>query len=369
MDGHTENSTIRAVQWNGNKNLKLAHINVSDLPPLKEGQVRVAPAWCGICGSDIGEWAHGPIFSVSATTVGHEMSGIIRETHPSVTSQHPNLKPGTRVAVHPIVSDGTCHRCLAHYSGGCENFSIRGIMLDGGMQELLNVEADKCFPLPDHIPLDVAALVEPVSVAWQGVKAGFKSAGVERTDRVLVLGTGPIGIATLACLKARGVDLGNVMVVGRNKARNAKALELGVKHLYDSSVCDVAATARQLFDEYGAEIVFDAVATQSTFDDGIAALRRAGTYVMYGIFHEPVTFDANQIMMRSLKIVGTICYADEDYPEVIDAMADGRISMNELKKWITGRVPLENAEEGGLKELVKNKAKHMKILIRVNELE
>lgn len=79
-----------------------------------------------------------------------------------------------------------------------------------------------------------------------------------------------------------------------------------------------------------------------------------------------LTFDGNILLLRALTIMSDVGYADEVFSQVITALSDGRLNNEALRSCITARVPLEDTQEGGLRELVDNKAKHMKILIKIS---
>ena len=200
-------------------------------------------------------------------------------------------------------------QCTAGVHALCETPILRGISASSGLVSALNVDARACYPLRKGVPLGLAAMVEPIACAWQGVK----KMGVHPGSKVLVIGTGPIGIAAIACLKARGVGAETIMVVGRNAARNEWARALGVRHLFATrDEPDVVVKAKQVFDNgVGSEIVFDAASTEETFSQGLASLRNGGAYCSYGIFHpDNITFNANAIWWKGLTMKGTKCYDD-----------------------------------------------------------
>jgi (R,R)-butanediol dehydrogenase/meso-butanediol dehydrogenase/diacetyl reductase len=172
--------------------------------------------------------------------VGHEFSGIVREVHPSVTT----LKPGTRVVVLPADCDDGCHMCIQGCHTGCVKFQIYGCHSDGGLMDLTTIRASMCFELPDSVPYDTGAMVEPLAVGWNAVEnSGFKAA----TNRALVIGTGPIGLATIACLVATGVDPSRIMVVGRNPTRNEKVRQYGITNIFSPTDADLVQKSKDLF--------------------------------------------------------------------------------------------------------------------------
>jgi threonine dehydrogenase-like Zn-dependent dehydrogenase len=175
------------------------------------------------------------------TVAGHEFTGIVREVHPSVTT----LKPGARIVVLPADADDSCHMCLKGCHSSCEHQKFYGLQSNGGLTDLATIKSSMCFELPDSIPFDVGALIEPLAVAWNAVElSGFRAA----TDRALVIGTGAIGLATVACLVALGVEPSRIMVVGRNAGRNEKARELGIENVFGSTDLDLLQKAKDLFE-------------------------------------------------------------------------------------------------------------------------
>lgn len=116
-------------------------------------------------------------------SLGHEFSGTIAELGSGVT----DLSPGQKVAVFPVIADGTCHWCSKEVYGMCESWGFLGYSgWGGGMAEYICVQKEAIHKIPENVPLDVAALVEPLAVAWHAVKLGK----MEGSDTALVLGAG-----------------------------------------------------------------------------------------------------------------------------------------------------------------------------------
>jgi (R,R)-butanediol dehydrogenase/meso-butanediol dehydrogenase/diacetyl reductase len=175
------------------------------------------------------------------TIVGHEFTGIVREVHPSVTT----IKPGARAVILPADGDDSCQMCVRGCHSSCEHLKIYGYQSNGGLTDLATVKASMCFELPDTIPFDIGALIEPLAVAWNAIEgSGFQPA----THRALVIGTGTIGLGTIACLVAMGVEPSRIMVVGRNAMRNEKAREYGIDNVYSSTDLNLVQKAKDLFE-------------------------------------------------------------------------------------------------------------------------
>ena len=113
-----------AVRLHGNSDLRVDQVPEPDA--AGPGQVRVEPQWCGICGTDLHEYAHGPLYTPAENqpqVIGHEFSAVVAETGPGVTA----FRPGDRVAVLPHVFCGSCFYCLRGRQGLCSNLKLTGV--------------------------------------------------------------------------------------------------------------------------------------------------------------------------------------------------------------------------------------------------
>ncbi len=150
-------------------------------------EVRIAVAYTGICGTDL-HILHGAMdhrVDIPAV-IGHEMSGRIAEVGSAVTG----FAVGDPVTVMPLDWCGECPACLAGNSHICHRLNFVGIDSPGSMQSSWTVPARLLVRLPDDLPLDHAALVEPTAVAVHDVRRGAVTAG----ERVVVVGGGPVGL-------------------------------------------------------------------------------------------------------------------------------------------------------------------------------
>lgn len=248
MAAPTAPKMAKGVRYHGNHDFRLDDI---PMEPLASGQIRLTPAWCGICGTDVKEWQSGPIFPPTPDnpqpltgdhmpiTFGHEFAGTVTEAHSSVTS----LKVGDRVAVRPALPDNTCWACQDGKQNLCEQCGFIGLSCNpGGLCESVVLLADSCHKLGANIPLGIGALVEPFTVAWHAVE----NSGIKPGQSTLVFGAGPIGLAIILCLKAKGIT--TILVSEPSKMRNAHATRLGVTHVFNPMETDVVAEAKRLCD-------------------------------------------------------------------------------------------------------------------------
>jgi threonine dehydrogenase-like Zn-dependent dehydrogenase len=271
--------------------------------------VRVRVRSCGICASDLhlAEW-NLPV------TLGHEFAGV--------------LDDGTVVAVQPNAWCGECDRCQAGETELCRLGADRlhGVSVDGGLADEVVVDRRCLVPLPDGVDPAIGALVEPLAV---GTHAAGR-VGVEPGDRVLVIGGGSIGLATVAALGARGID---VDLVARHPHQRAGGELLGA----GAPVADKGGA-----EEYGA--VVDAAGTQSSLDDAVTRVRPGGTIVVVATYWEPVTIGA-ALLTKEVRIVPSAMYGHPGHgdvsefeaaaallaarPEVVDALVHHRFGLDD----------------------------------------
>lgn len=187
---------MKALRFHGKGDLRLEEIAV---PSCGAGQVKVAPKFCGICGSDLHEYLGGANLipkdgephAITGETLpivmGHEFSGVVEEVGEGVTK----VKKGDHVAIYPLISDGDCNSCELGLDNCCDKNGFVGLSgWGGGMAEFLVVPERLVEPLLPNVSLELGALVEPLAVGWHAVVISpFKE-----TDTVLVLGGGPIGL-------------------------------------------------------------------------------------------------------------------------------------------------------------------------------
>lgn len=171
-------------------------------------------------------------------TLGHEFSGVVLEVHPSVT----RVKPGDKVAVEPLITDDTCYACNIKKRNICDNSAFLGLnSVTGGLCEEVVIPASTCHILPTNVSLELGAMVEPLSVAWHAVS----NSGITAKHSALVLGAGPIGLAVILCLKAKGIQ--HIIVSEPSQARNDQARMLGVQ-VFNPVNEDVVVKSKEKFD-------------------------------------------------------------------------------------------------------------------------
>ncbi|KAL5322562.1 hypothetical protein ACEPPN_010535 [Leptodophora sp. 'Broadleaf-Isolate-01'] len=351
---------MRAARYYGTEDIRVEEI---EEPKCGKGQIKVKPAFVGICGTDLHEFLGGPAFVPQTPhpvtqekipiTLGHEFSGTVTEIGPDVTS----IKIGQRVAVQPTIFDGTCGACKRGLQNVCYNGGFVGLSgWGGGLSDACVIPADYALPIPDNIPLDVAALVEPLSVGWHAVS----QSPLKADSDILILGGGPIGIAVILALRARGC--GTIIVSELSAQRQKFDKHFGADVVLDPREDDVVKRARELTGGEGVDIVFDCAGVAVGLAAACQAIKVKGTVVNVAIWEKAVPFQPNDLVRREGSYVACLGYLKQDFKDVIKALADGHIKPADM---ITSKVPLERVVEDGIRELIKNKEKHVKVLVEI----
>ncbi len=350
---------MKAALWYGIKDVRLENI---EEPKVTKGNVKIKVKWCGICGSDLHEYLGGPIFiptdkphpiskEVAPVVLGHEFSGEIVEIGEGVT----NLNIGDRVAVEPIVACGTCPSCQEGKYNLCISLGFHGLCGGGGgFAEYTVFPAKFVHKIPDGLSFEKAALIEPIAVAIHSLRVGKFMTG----QSAIVLGAGPIGLATIEALKAAGASL--VIVMQRKSVRQEYALRAGADIVIDPTEVNVAEEVKRLTGGIGADISFETTGAKIGFDTGIESIKYNGTMVVTSIWEEEISINPNTFIFSEKTIVGTIAYRNE-FPATMAQMNDGRIKVD---GYITKKISLDDIVEEGFGALTgPEKKKHVKILV------
>lgn len=316
--------------------------------PPGPGEVQIAVAFAGICGTDLHIF-HGSMDQRVTTpaTIGHEMSGRIAIVGDGVEGWH----VGDPVTVMPLAWDGTCPACLAGNQHVCQNLDFIGIDSPGALQQRWNVPAGVLVRLPDTLRLDHAALVEPVAVAVHDVRRSQLVAG----EKAVVIGGGPIGVLIASVARANG---GDVVVVELDPTRRAAVAALGFTTI-DPRATDQAAWVDTWTGDAGADVVFEVSGAAAAVLGATDLAKVRGRLVVVAIHSEPRPINLHRVFWRELTIIGARVYERVDFETAVQLLADGRIPTDAL---ITSIEPLAST---GYAFLSLEKGQAMKILIDV----
>lgn len=257
-----------------------------DTPLAGPSRVRVAEA--GICGSD----HHMVALGLEGFALGHEFGGY--------------LPDGRLVAVRPTGECGVCVPCTTAVQNGCHlSWSTAyGVAVNGGLADYVDVDPQRVYPMAAGARETDAALVEPLAIAWHGVRR----ARVQPGSTALVVGAGSIGLLTAVALQAWGAE---AHIVARHPHQRAAAEALGAR-VVDGPVDSTY------------PVVFDAVCTQQTVDACFAAAQPGGTVLEFGMIWSPVEM-TNTMLFKEVALVPAMGYSHaddhDDFREAADLLA------------------------------------------------
>lgn len=178
------------------------------------------------------------------------------------------------------------------------------------MSEFVVVPSEAIFPLPSGVDLDIGALVEPLAVAWHAVDAS-PVANLKDTQ-CLVIGGGPIGLAVVQVLLARGSK--NVICAEVAKKRQEFAVEFGAHHVLDPSKVDVVSTCLELCGGLnGPDLVFDCAGVPKSLETACKAVRARGTVVNVAIWENEVPFNPMWLVLREANYKAVLGYQKKDF--------------------------------------------------------
>src|SRR6267378_1028138 len=299
-----------AAVYHGRHDIRVQEWPAPPKPPA--GWVTVAIAYCGICGTDVDEYLHGPIVipttphpltgAKAPLVLGHEGAGVV-----VAAGAGAGIDRGTRVGLENSLGCGHCAACLSGNRQLCPQYAVMGLMMDGALAETVNVPASMCAELPPDLPDEAGALAESLAVAVRAVRRAGSVAGVD----VHVFGAGTIGL--MAAQVARSAGAHSVTL------RDLSAARLG------------------------------------------RATAKGGTTVVLGVHDRPREIDLVALLLDERVIRASLSHAmNDDYIPAIELLRRGKVDFESL---ITDRVPLNDAVDRGFEPLVADPESHLKVLI------
>jgi (R,R)-butanediol dehydrogenase / meso-butanediol dehydrogenase / diacetyl reductase len=335
---------LRAVYYHGYRQITTGPATA--VAPTA-GQVRLEVAYCGLCGTDLHIYRGGMDRRVRLPHVpGHEASAVVAEVGAHVHG----LACGDHVVVRPLESCGACPACAAGHSHVCHKLRFLGIDTPGALQSSWTVPAAAVHRIPPELPLDRAALIEPLAVAVHAAGRGEATAG----QRAVIIGSGPIGL--LAALVLRG-DGAEAMLSDPNAARRKLATDLGFQAV-DPTAEQLALRVEAWTDGAGADLVIEASGSARGAADMTALARARGRVVLVSIYVSPAQVDLHRLFWREVEIRGARVYERADFDRAISLAAGSNLPLEQL---ISRRVPLEQTARQF--ELLAGDAGMMKVLV------
>ena len=272
----------------------------------------------GICGSDIGIYNGTNSLATYPRLIGHEFGGIVTETGKDVTS----VKAGDKVAVDPVISCGHCYACRFGRHNVCSSLEVMGVHRDGGFAEYVKAPAQNIHKFHTDFYESFLGLVEPFTIGVEINRRGQITKG----DKVLIMGSGPIGIAAMQVAKRNGAE---VIMTDLVKERLDKALSMGTDEVVLVSEENLEERLLKFTDGEGIPVIVDTVCIPSSFEQSVQLACPAGRIVVLGLKNVPSQITMADITKKELTIAGSRLN-NNCFDEVIAGFEDGTLHPEQL---------------------------------------
>ncbi|QNN24925.1 zinc-binding alcohol dehydrogenase family protein [Planctomycetales bacterium ZRK34] len=312
---------MRAIRLEEPKRFEYVDIESPALPG--PGQALVRTHRMGICGTDLSGYLGKMPFMQYPRILGHELGVEVIEVGPGVT----NVSVGDRCSVEPYMNCGQCHACRKGATNCCAKLNVIGVMIDGGLCEQFLIRADKLH-VSKKLSYEQLALVETLAIGCHAVDRGAPQAG----ENVLIVGAGPIGLATIEFVKLTGART----IVADLNAQRLKFCKqvMGV----DETLLvgeDFEQQLREVTRGDKADVVIDATGHVGSMSAAFGYIAPMGRLVYVGITTQEVRFAHPMFHKPEGTLLCSRNALPRDFTRIIELIETGRIDTG---PWITHRV-------------------------------
>jgi len=299
-------------------------------------EVKIKMSVMGICGSDIHYFTTGKIGIQVVKfpfTLGHEGAGVVVDTGASVT----RVRVGDRIAIEPAMPCFRCDQCLQGRPHTCRNLRFPGNpgQAEGLLSEYIVMPETSCFPIPESLSMDDAAITEPLAIGVYAVK----QSGSLQGKTISILGAGPIGESVLLPALTQGAR--SVFVTDKIEERLKPARQNGAVWTGNPDRSDVVHSILKK-EPGGVDVVFECCGQQEALDQALLMLKPGGRLMLIGIPETSrVSFDINHLRHKEITIVN-VRRQNGCVQTAINLIDSGEIS---VKNWVTHRFPMHEAQK------------------------
>ena len=344
-------------------------VRVEDAPEPGQpgpGQVLLRVLYASICGTDLGEYLHGPTRvplhqrhpvsgHVGPVILGHEFVGEIVAVGPGAQ----RFSVGERVVPGAGNWCGTCRWCADARPNLCADYFVYGLQADGGLAEFARMPARMCHRVPDGCDDEAAAVAQPLAIALHALRRSQLRQG----NALAVIGVGGIGSFLVAGARARGAVPLVAVDIDQERLRTAAAL--GATHtIHAAGDVDTVAARIWSLTGGGPDIVVEASGKPDGLAVALASARRGGTVLLVGLQDQPVTANLYRTVRDEVNLVtsnGHVC--DADLPEALALLAT-----TDLGKVVRHRQPIGlDAVAEGLESMAAGRV-HGKVVVAVSPM-
>jgi 2-desacetyl-2-hydroxyethyl bacteriochlorophyllide A dehydrogenase len=295
--------------------LEPGRLEIEERPVPRPGpkEVLIRISHCGVCGTDLHFVMDG--WGRPGSIGGHEYSGVIS----SVGDEVVGWCVGDAVVAGPDVGCGECAPCRRHRVSLCEAQGDTAMAeYVGAFAEYKVVEAAQLHRIPSGISLREAAIAEPLAVSLHGIT----QSGIRPGQRALITGAGPVGMFTLAALRAQGVE--DVTVSEPSEVRRDLALRIGATRTIAPEELAVPPLPFVVVDD-AYDVAFECSGKAVAIESALAQLAKTGTLCVLGTGAEQPRLDAMRVLLHELVVTGAYAYDENGFERALEMIASGRL--------------------------------------------
>ncbi|MBC7332803.1 MAG: alcohol dehydrogenase catalytic domain-containing protein [Synergistetes bacterium] len=319
--------------------------------PESDGKVLIKIVSVGICGSDVSAYKGTSRLGVFPRIIGHEAAGVVVEAPEKIES----LKVGDKVVIEPYRYCGRCYPCSIGRTNCCENMSVIGVHQNGAFAEYITHDPHLVHKVPDDVPWEILALIEPLTISMQAVKRVELKEG----EHVVVTGAGTIGI--LSALYAQ--HLGGIpILIDPVESRLEIGRKGGIEYTINPKRENPFEAVKDITRGRMAEVVIEASGSERAVRDTIDYVSYAGRISLVGYPYNDVPLPTYLITKKELDVKGSRNSVGL-FKEAIELVSEGLVDVGVVISAIVGFEDLPKY----IKELASNPGSYLKVIALLDE--
>ena len=321
------------------------------MPEVKEGEALLKVKYVGICGADLASYTGNQPFTTYPRIPGHEFSAEIIE----IPENDRGLKAGDIVTCNPYFNCGECYSCKRGYVNCCTDNQTMGVQRDGAFCEYIAMPIERIYE-GMGLSAKELALIEPFSISQHAVSR----AEIKKSDTVLVIGAGPIGLFALIAAKQK---CKRIVVADILDNRLELAKEYGADAVVNTKDISLIEFTDKYTDGNGFDVCIEACGAPETFLGCIDCCAFAGNVILIGNGKRETNFVHSVILKKELNIHGSRNALKDDFVSNIELVSSGKA---DVMKMVSGIYDLNNATEA-FEALKNNNGTLAKLLIKIGD--
>lgn len=319
------------------------------MPQVKEGEALLKVKYVGICGADVASFTGNQPFTTYPRIPGHEFSAEIV----SIPENDKGLKAGDIVTCNPYFNCGECYSCKRGFVNCCTDNQTMGVQRDGAFCEYIAMPVERIYP-GGGLSAQELALIEPFSISQHAISR----AAIKKTDKVLVVGAGPIGLFALLAAKQL---CDKIVVSDILDNRLDLATEYGADAVINVHTQSLSAFVEEFTGGNGFDVCIEACGSPETFLECIESAAFAANIILIGNGKRETTFLHSIILKKELNIHGSRNALKQDFLNNISLVASGNA---DVMKMVSGIYEMDDALSA-FQALANNNGTLAKLLIKI----